>query len=109
MELAKERNIDYKPSVESAIQLSDYIDRKGIPSPLTDNQMIATPPVYNPTQQNNFPPGPGGPDNGFNAGGNLPPFMPPGGGMPPGFGLPQYMPPPPNNMPPPGQYPGYMP
>lgn len=34
VEIAKERNIDYKPTPESMRNLSDYCDRKGIPNPL---------------------------------------------------------------------------
>jgi hypothetical protein len=49
VELAKERNIDYKPSSESMTCLMDYVDRKGLQNPLGDglkHQPIA--PVYNP-------------------------------------------------------------
>lgn len=38
VELAKERNIDYKPSAESMSYLNDYVDRKGIPNPLGDDK-----------------------------------------------------------------------
>ena len=34
--IAKERNIDYKPSGEAMIALSSYCDRKGISNPLGD-------------------------------------------------------------------------
>lgn len=73
VELAKERNIDYKPSAEAMASLSSYIDRKGIPTPLDPNignSQPVQPPVYNPpppNDHNNFPPGPGGsfPPHGF--------------------------------------------
>ena len=35
IEIAKERNIDYKPSAEASIQFRDYIDRKGLINPLS--------------------------------------------------------------------------
>ncbi len=34
VEIAKERNIDYKPSPEAIHQLNDYCDRKGLTNPL---------------------------------------------------------------------------
>lgn len=49
VELARERNIDYKPSAEASQNLMDYVDRKGLPNPLSDgtrHQPIA--PIYNP-------------------------------------------------------------
>jgi hypothetical protein len=81
VELAKERNIDYKPSSESMASFNDFLDRKGIPSPLDPHIGGAShpvqPPVYNPPPPNNqnynFPPGPGGAS------------FPPGGSNPPGY------------------------
>ncbi len=57
VELAKERNIDYKPSAEAAQCLMDYIDRKGLENPMGDknkHQPIA--PVYNPQPMFQPPP-----------------------------------------------------
>jgi hypothetical protein len=34
VEIAKEKGIDYKPSVEAYTELNSYCDRKGIPNPL---------------------------------------------------------------------------
>jgi hypothetical protein len=34
IEIAKERNIDYIPSSESVVALKDYVERKGIKSPM---------------------------------------------------------------------------
>lgn len=95
IEIAKERNIDYKPSAEAMQNLNDYCDRKGLPNPLGEkhkpngNGTIA-PPIYNPDPNiilpppggNQFPPGPGG-------------FIPPPTG---------YIPPPTNYNPPPTGY-----
>lgn len=36
VEIAKDRNIDYKPSAEAYSELVSYCDRKGIPNPLDD-------------------------------------------------------------------------
>ncbi len=47
VELAQERNINYVPSHESAVQLSDYCSLKGIPNPLGKSTASATQaPVY---------------------------------------------------------------
>jgi hypothetical protein len=35
VEIAQERNIDYKPSNEALVALRDYCDRKGIENPLS--------------------------------------------------------------------------
>ena len=112
VEIAQERNIDYKPSPESMIQLNDYIDRKGLKHPLgtgnkphIDNLL---PPVYNPNPMQQLPPNyqqpspnypppgymPPPPDGHFSSG--LPVYMPPGGNQ----GYPPMMPP--GGMPPPG-------
>ena len=57
IEIAKERNIAYKPTSESHQALMEYIDRKGIPNPIDDGsggqQMpmmggAMPPPIYNP-------------------------------------------------------------
>ncbi len=88
IEIAKERNIDYKPSAESMIALNDYCDRKGIPHPLNDHKnqhvqnMAIPPPIYNPLPPPPFhqPPPPGH-------------FPPPGG---------HFVPPPQPFVPPPG-------
>ena len=34
VEIAQERNIDYKPSLDAATELNSYCDRKGVPNPL---------------------------------------------------------------------------
>ncbi|CDW76626.1 UNKNOWN [Stylonychia lemnae] len=108
VELAKERNIDYKPSMEAQQCLNDYIDRKGMPNPQGNSgNHHPIPPVYNPPpiQNQQFQPPPNFPPPDM--GNSQPPaFLPPGGGMPPSYmqGLPQYMPPSG-----PGQYPGFQP
>lgn len=73
VELAKERNIDFKPSAEARQHLADYCDRKGIINPLTgvQGQAINVAPVYSPP----LPP----PFNPHNDG-QPPAFLPPGGG-----------------------------
>lgn len=43
VELAKERNINYIPSTESAIALSDYCKLKDIPNPMTGQKVQDTP------------------------------------------------------------------
>jgi hypothetical protein len=55
VEIAKERNIEYRPSAEAYHAMMDYIDRKGVPNPLsldTCKQLevanMAIPPQYNP-------------------------------------------------------------
>jgi hypothetical protein len=35
VEIAQERNIDYKPSNEALVALRDYCERKGIENPLS--------------------------------------------------------------------------
>ena len=35
VEIAQERNFDYKPSNEALVALRDYCDRKGIENPLS--------------------------------------------------------------------------
>ena len=35
VEIAQERNIDYKPSNEALVALRDYCDRKGIENPMS--------------------------------------------------------------------------
>lgn len=58
VEIAQERNIDYKPSPESMIALNDFCQRKGIPHPLghkfPDAGMPA--PLYNPIDPMMLPP-----------------------------------------------------
>lgn len=60
VEIAKERNIDYKPSAEAMQSLMDYIDRKGIPNPLGDKFVKPLPinniPTYNPDPNMYIPP-----------------------------------------------------
>lgn len=55
IEIAKERNIEYKPSTDASYALNAYVDRKGIPHPLnldTVNKNVVSnmnePPQYNP-------------------------------------------------------------
>lgn len=85
VELAKERNIDFKPSSEARHNLQDYCDRKGITNPLTgtQGQAVNVSNVYNPP----LPPPPS-----FNGGGLPPANFPPnggiGGGMGGGYGQP---------------------
>ncbi len=55
MDIAKEKNIDYKPSNEALMALRDYCDRKGIENPLSKGGKHAVidgaiPPPYNPNQ-----------------------------------------------------------
>ena len=59
VEIAKDKNIDYKPSNEALIALRDYCDRKGLDNPLNQVQQRAVvdgaiPPPYNPTQGMDF-------------------------------------------------------
>jgi hypothetical protein len=55
IEIAKERNIDYKPSSEALASLKDYCDRKGLENPLsgaTGKHVVVDnliPPPYNPS------------------------------------------------------------
>lgn len=35
VEIAQERNIQYKPSLEANQELLSYVDRRGIPNPLS--------------------------------------------------------------------------
>jgi vacuolar protein sorting-associated protein IST1 len=76
IEIARERNIDYKPSSEAIAALRDYCDRKGMENPLggsTSHHVVVDnmiPPPYNPNM-------------GFEVNYQMPP--PPqnyGGGMP---------------------------
>lgn len=76
IEIARERNIDYKPSSEAIAALRDYCDRKGMENPLggsTNHHVVVDnmiPPPYNPNM-------------GFEVNYQMPP--PPqnyGGGMP---------------------------
>ena len=89
VEIAQERNIDYKPSVEAYTALNEYCDRKGIPNPLHSNGKKVEIPGMQAPQYNPMPP----PTN----------FMPP----------PAYHPPPGDGFGGPGQMgqapPGYMP
>jgi hypothetical protein len=53
VQIAKERNIDYKPSPEAYQELMCYIDRKGLENPLgpkkgTNVVVIGPPPQYMP-------------------------------------------------------------
>ncbi len=53
VQIAKERNIDYKPSPEAYQELMCYIDRKGLENPLgpkkaTNVVVIGAPPQYMP-------------------------------------------------------------
>lgn len=87
VELAKERNIDYKPSVEASHALNEYCERKGFPNPMYGNgkkpdlapmqlpQYNPMPPPSNLPPPSNFPPpmmpphhgdGFGGPGIGIN-------------------------------------------
>ena len=64
IEIAQDKNIDYKPSNEAQVALRDYCDRKGIENPLTKgrNQAVvegSIPPPYNPNMGMELPP-PGG-------------------------------------------------
>ena len=83
VELAKERNIDYKPSLEAQQSLNDYIDRKGLPNPGTGEgpttTLVQINAVYNPPPVNHLPPPPNN-------------YQPPPGGM--GNFPPSQMPPP---------------
>ena len=84
VELAKERNIDYKPSAESLQNLNDYIDRKGLSNPLDrggPGSIPPQPPTYNPDPGFILPP-PAYPPGG-NGG-----FLPPQNGFPPVFIVP---------------------
>ena len=75
IDIARERNIDYKPSAESIAALRDYCDRKGMENPLggSSHHVVVDnliPPPYNPNM-------------GFEVNYQMPP--PPqnfGGGMP---------------------------
>jgi hypothetical protein len=102
--LAKERNINYKPSAEAMQNLMDYVDRKGLVNPLGGDHHVPIPqplqpPTYNPNpgflpppDNNQFPP-PGGP--GFGQPSYMPGFIAPGQQPQPGFigGMPSYQPP----------------
>ena len=90
IEIARERNIDYKPSNESIASLRDYCDRKGLENPLgkgQSNHVIVDnliPPPYNPgmgmDMGHQMPPP-------INFGAGMPSYMPnPGMMMPPGPG-----------------------
>ena len=53
VEIAQERNFDYKPSNEALVALRDYCDRKGIENPLSKGRKQSAvegviPPPYNP-------------------------------------------------------------
>jgi hypothetical protein len=53
VEIAQDKNIDYKPSNEALVALRDYCDRKGIENPLSKGRNPAVvegaiPPPYNP-------------------------------------------------------------
>lgn len=74
-QLAKERNIDYKPTHESCQALHAYCLRKGIPAPEGVGGPDGPVPTYAPQPLM----------NDFNAI-DQPPNMPPGGGVPPGGG-----------------------
>ena len=107
IDIARERNIDYKPSAESMAALRDYCDRKGMENPLggSSHHVVVDnliPPPYNPNM-------------GFEVNYQMPPPQNYGGGMPSYQPLqqappvyvqpvvpmmPAYMPPP-ANMPPP--------
>lgn len=106
IEIARERNIDYKPSAESIAALRDYCDRKGLENPLgkgQSNYVVVDnliPPPYNPNigfeinQQ--MPPPP------MNYGGGMPiyqPLQPPLVYIQPMMPPPAYMPPPQNGVP----------
>ena len=107
IEIAKERNIDYKPTQEAYQALIEYCDRKGMPNPMTEGgaqppMAAMPPPMYNPMA-------------GQPMGGMPPPMnpvMPPPmdqTGMPPPAA---FQPPPPMDMPPPAGMPpgaGYPP
>jgi hypothetical protein len=60
VEIAKERNIDYRPSAEALHALRDYCDRKGLENPLGGsggpvvNNLV--PPIYNPSEALSLPP-----------------------------------------------------
>ncbi len=61
MEIAKEKNIDYKPSAEARMALREYCDLKGIENPTGKLPGKATleglvPPPYNPNEGLNLPP-----------------------------------------------------
>ncbi|CDW76781.1 UNKNOWN [Stylonychia lemnae] len=104
VQLAKERNIDYKPSHESQILLQDYCLRKNLANPLEGSgkavvQNLNELPVYNPPPINNMI------DPSMHNQQPPPFFQPPAGGN--GIGFQQ--PPQPFNyqsfQPPPNQYP----
>ena len=64
IEIAHDKNIDYKPSNEALVALRDYCDRKGIENPLSKGRNPAVvegaiPPPYNPNMGMERPP-PGG-------------------------------------------------
>ena len=63
VEIAKERNIPYKPSAEAYSSLIDYIDRKGLDNPMGGDHKhhhggpgSMIPPIYNPEPMMNLPP-----------------------------------------------------
>ena len=53
-QLAKERNIQYEPSMDMRMALNDYLDRKGLLDPMDDgNSRMKQVPIYNPNMNNN--------------------------------------------------------
>lgn len=53
-QLAKERNIQYEPSMDMRMALNDYLDRKGLLDPMDDgNSGMKQVPIYNPNMNNN--------------------------------------------------------
>ena len=100
-QLAKERNIDYKPTHEACQALHAYCLRKGIPAPEGVGGPDGPVPTYAPQPQmqdfaaldqpsppqnppgGGMPPGAGMPPGGGGGYGGAPAYLPPAGGQPP--------------------------
>ena len=104
IEIARERNIDYKPSAEAVAALRDYCDRKGLENPLgkgQSNHVVVDnmiPPPYNPNVA--FDIGQSIPSPPMNYVGGVPmyqPIQPPPVFIQPIIPPPSYMPPPAQN------------